>query len=103
MDPGEEYERMMGGAAPTTANGALQNSPGRWLGGDTAWTVGLATVYLGQLNDTFKKYPNIPLIPGGATIGAAVPSFVPHTVLEGKWPPADHMHPGAKEIPTDKQ
>jgi arylsulfatase A-like enzyme len=103
MDPGETYERMMGGAAPTTANGALQNSPGRWLGSDTAWTLGLATASLGQLNDTFKKYPNIPIIPGGATIGAAVPSFVPHTVLEGKWPPADNMHPGAREIPTDKQ
>jgi hypothetical protein len=58
---------------------------------------------LGQLNDTFRKYPNIPIIPGGATIGAAVPSFVPNTVLEGKWPPADNMHPAAKEIPTDKQ
>jgi arylsulfatase A-like enzyme len=102
MDPGEMYERMMGGAAPTTANGALQLSPGRWLGSDTAWTVGLATVTLDKLNETFKKYPNIPLIPGGATIGAAVPSFVPHTVLEGKWPPADNLPPGLKEIPTDK-
>ncbi len=102
MDPGETYERMMGGAAPTTANGALQLSPGRWLGGDTAWTVGLATVVLSKLNETFKKFPNIPLIPGGATIGAAVPSFVPHTVLEGKWPPSDNLPAGIEEIPTDK-
>jgi arylsulfatase A-like enzyme len=102
MDPGETYERMMGGAAPTTANGSLQLSPGRWQGGDTAWTVGLATVVLSKLNETFKKYPSIPIIPGGATIGAAVPSFVPHTVLEGKWPPSDNLPDGMKELPTDK-
>jgi arylsulfatase len=102
MDPGEQYERMMGGAAPTTANGALQNSPGRWLGGDTAWTVGLATVTLNELNETFKKYPNIPIIPGGATVGAAVPSFVSHRVFEGKWPHAKGVPQAVKEMPTEK-
>jgi len=99
MDPGEEYDRFMGGAATTSVNGALQTSPGRWLGGDTAWTAGLQTVALTRLNDTFAKYPNVPLIPGGSTIGADVPHFVPTMIFEGKLPPA---HPAAKDIPTEK-
>jgi len=99
MDPGEEYDRFMGGAAPTSVNGALQTSSGRWLGGDNAWTAALQTVALTRLNDTFAKYPNIPLIPGGSTIGADVPHFVPTKIFEGKLPSA---HPAAKEIPTDK-
>ena len=102
MDPGEHYDRFMGGAAPTSGSGAIQTSPGRWQGGDTAWTVALQTVAISQLNETFAKYPNIPLIPGGATIGSDIPSFVPNKVFEGKWPPADNMHPAAKEIPTNK-
>jgi arylsulfatase len=103
MDPGEHYDRFMGGAAPTSGSGAVQTSPGRWLGGDTAWTVALQTAAISQLNDTFAKYPNIPIIPGGATIGSDVPSFVPTKVFEGEWPAADNMHPAAKEIPVDKQ
>ena len=35
MDPGEQYDRFFGGAAPTTANGALQMSAGRWQGSDS--------------------------------------------------------------------
>ena len=99
MDPGETYDRFMGGAAPTSVNGALSTSAGRWQGGDTAWTAALQTVALTRLNDTFAKYPNVPLIPGGSTIGADVPHFLPTKIFEGKMPAA---HPAAKEIPTEK-
>jgi hypothetical protein len=102
MDPDEEYDRFMGGVSPTSANGALQTSPGRWLGGDNAWTLALVNVALNKLNATFAKYPNIPIIPGGATIGADVPSFVPTKLFEGKLPGAENAHPAAKEIPIEK-
>ena len=99
MDPGETYDRFMGGSAPTSVHGALSTSAGRWQGGDTAWTAALQTVALTQLNDTFAKYPNVPLIPGGSTIGADVPHFVPTKIFEGELPSA---HPAAKDIPTEK-
>jgi hypothetical protein len=99
MDPGETYDRFMGGSAPTSVHGALSTSAGRWQGGDTAWTAALQTVALTRLNDTFAKYPNVPLIPGGSTIGADVPHFVPTKIFEGELPSA---HPAAKDIPTEK-
>jgi arylsulfatase len=102
MDPGEEYERFMGGSAPTTASGALQNSPGRWQGGDTAWTVALVGAILEPLNQTFRDYPNVPIVPGGSTIGADVPSFHAKQVFEGEWPGADSSHEAAKDITLDK-
>jgi len=103
MDPGEEYDRFMGGASPTSGSGAVQTSPGRWQGGDTAWTLALVNVAMNKLNETFAKYPNVPIIPGGATIGAEVPSFVPTKLFEGKLPGAENAHPAVKEIPTHKQ
>jgi hypothetical protein len=101
MDPGEEYERFMGGAAPTTANGALQNSQGRWQGGDTAWTLALVGAVLEPLNQTFRDFPNIPIVPGGSTIGADVPSFHAKNVFEGAWPGADSAHEAAKDMRVD--
>jgi len=102
MDPGEEYDRFMGGASPTSASGAMQTSPGRWQGGDTAWTLALVNVAMNKLNETFAKYPNVPIIPGGATIGAEVPTFVPTKLFEGKLPAAENAHPAVKDIPTHK-
>jgi hypothetical protein len=57
---------------------------------------------MNQLNETFAKYPNVPIIPGGATIGAEVPSFVPTKLFEGSLPGAENAHPAVKEIPTEK-
>jgi hypothetical protein len=94
MDPGEQYERFMGGAAPSTANGALQNSPGRWQGGDTAWTLSMVGEALEPLNQTFRDFPNIPIVPGGSTIGADVPAFHAQTVFEGELPGADNADEG---------
>jgi len=102
MDPGETYERFMGGAAPTTANGALQNSQGRWLGGDTAWSLSLVGAVLEPLNQTFRDFPNVPIVPGGSTIGADVPSFHAQQVFEGEWPGADNAHKAAKDMTLDK-
>ena len=101
MDPGEAYDRLVGGAAPTTAVGAIQTSPGRWLGSDSGWTLAMATVVLDKLNDTFKKYPNIEIQPGGSTIGADVPSFHAKKIFEGEWDIAKGLPAAAKEIPTD--
>jgi hypothetical protein len=57
---------------------------------------------MNQLNETFAKYPNVPIIPGGATIGAEVPTFVPTKLFEGKLSSAENAHPAVKEIPTEK-
>lgn len=98
MDPGEEYDRFFGGAAPTAASGALQMSPGRWQGADGGWTLAIAGMALGKLNETFEKYPNVPIVPSGATIGAEAPSFVPHKVFLGEFP---KQHPAMKDFPAD--
>jgi hypothetical protein len=57
---------------------------------------------MNKLNATFAKYPNVPIIPGGATIGAEVPNFVATKLFEGKLPAAENAHPAVKEIPTHK-
>jgi len=98
MDPGESYDRFFNGAAPTSAGGKLQTSPGRWSGSDTSWVVALAGVGLNKLNATFAKFPNIPIIPSGATIGSDVASFVPHKVFTGEFP---KHHPAMDDVPHD--
>jgi hypothetical protein len=57
---------------------------------------------MNKLNATFAKYPNVPIIPGGATIGAEVPSFVPVKLFEGKLSGAENAPPSMKDIPTHK-
>ncbi len=98
MDPHEDYDRFFGGAAPTTALGALQTSAGRWVGDDSTWTISLATVVIEGLNKTFQDFPNVEIIPGGSTIGADVPHFHTTKMFEGEWPGADQVHEGAKEM-----
>ena len=70
--------------------------------GETAWTLALVNVAMNQLNETFAKYPNVPIIPGGATIGAEVPHFVPTKLFEGSLPGAENAHPAVKDIPMHK-
>jgi len=65
--------------------------------------VALQGVAMNKLNATFAKYPNVPIIPGGATIGAEVPNFVATKLFEGKLPAAENAHPAVKDIPTHKQ
>ena len=98
MDPHEDYDRFFGGAAPTTALGAIQTSAGRWVGDDSTWTISLATAVIEGLNKTFQDFPNVEIIPGGSTIGADVPHFHTTKMFEGEWPGADQVHDGAKEM-----
>lgn len=85
MDPGESYDMTFNGAAPKVAD-VIGTSPGRWSGQDGAWTMAIATGLITDLVDTFKKYPNIPTIPGGASIGSDLPDFIKPNVLTGEWP-----------------
>jgi arylsulfatase len=93
MDPAESYDMTFNGAAPKVGN-VIGTSPGRWSGQDGGWTGGLATLVITELIGTFKKYPNIPTIPGGASIGSDLPDFIKPNVITGEWPGAP---PAAEE------
>src|SRR5262245_21361164 len=62
MDPAEHYDMAFTGRG---ASGAYQfsKSPGRWSGQDGGWTMASGKV-MNHVVETFKKYPNIPTIPG---------------------------------------
>src|SRR4029079_13204432 len=70
-DPGENYDIVFNGAAPT--RGDFKTSPGRYAGQDNGW-IGL---YLNPLTDAFwaemKSNPNIPYKPFGAGSYEAIP------------------------------
>jgi arylsulfatase len=76
MDPGENYDMMFNGAAQPTA-GVLKSSPGRYAGADNGWTAALAEPLVVETIATFKKYPNIPTVPAGPTLGMELPEFIP--------------------------
>jgi hypothetical protein len=74
MDPGEQYDMIFNGAAPIDAR-VLSNSPGKYSGADNGWAVALSTYVVGQVSDSFKKYPNIPTALASASLGADLPEF----------------------------
>jgi arylsulfatase A-like enzyme len=75
MDPGEQYDMIFNGAAPREL-AIIATSPGRYSGSDNAWSVGYATSIVNAFTESVKKYPNIPTIPSGASIGADLPEFI---------------------------
>ncbi|MBV8569130.1 MAG: arylsulfatase [Acidobacteriaceae bacterium] len=82
MDPGEQYDMIFNGAAPRDA-GVLATSPGRYAGADNGWSVALAGYVINQVSDSFKKYPNIPTVLAGASLGADLPEFsLPNLVAQ---------------------
>ena len=85
MDPWESYDMIFNGAAPKEL-GFIGTSLGRWSGQDGAWTMALAGKVMTDIVETFKKYPNIPTVPSGATLGADIPEFARPTFLPGKEP-----------------
>jgi arylsulfatase A-like enzyme len=89
MDPGEQYDMIFNGAAPRDAS-VLGTSPGRYSGADNGWTMAIATPLINQISDTFKKYPNIPTVLAGASLGADLPQFsLPNLVIQStETPPA---------------
>jgi hypothetical protein len=72
----------------------ISTSLGRWVGGDAGWTGGFFTQVIKENIDTFKKYPNIPTVLGGASIGSDLPQFVRPNIETGKWPPGENTPPG---------
>jgi arylsulfatase A-like enzyme len=90
MDPGESYDMTFNGAAPRNL-GMISTSQGRWAGGDAGWTGGIFTQVIKENIDTFKKYPNIPTVLGGASIGSDLPQFVRPNIETGKWPPGENV------------
>jgi arylsulfatase len=70
-DPGENYDIVFNGAAPT--RGDFKTSPGRYSGQDNGW-IGL---YINPVMEAFwdeiKTHPNIPYKPFGAGSYEAIP------------------------------
>jgi arylsulfatase len=74
MDPGEQYDMIFNGVAPRDA-GVSTTSPGRYAGADNGWAVALSTYVINVVNESFNKYPNIPTVLAGASLGADLPEF----------------------------
>lgn len=64
-DPGEAYDAIFNGAAPT--RGDLRTSPGRFSGSDHGWIMVLAEPVLTQYFSELVKYPNRPTLPVGGS------------------------------------
>ena len=94
MDPAEHYDMAFNGAAPRVHN-QFGTSPGRWSGQDGAWTMAFAGKVMSDLVETFRKYPNIPTIPGGASLGSEIPEFTRPNILAGEYP---EVHPAIKAM-----
>ena len=65
------------------------------MGQDGAWTNAICGKVMGDLIETFRKYPNIPTIQGGTTLGSEIPEFVRHNILVGEYP---EVHPAIKAL-----
>ena len=76
-------------------HGQIGTSPGRWSGQDGAWTMAYAGKLMNDVVETFKQYPNIPTIPGGASLGSEIPEFVRPNILAGEYP---EVHPAIKAL-----
>ncbi len=59
-DPGECYDMVFNGAAPT--RGDLKTSPGRFSGADHGWVCVLTEPYLTQFFGELALYPNRPTL-----------------------------------------
>ena len=69
-DPGENYDVMFRGAAPT--RGDLRTSPGRYSGEDHGWAVSLFQPYMEQFFGELAMYPNRPTIPSAGSMNQLV-------------------------------
>ncbi len=65
-DPGEQYDMIFNGAAPT--RGDLRTSPGRFSGSDHGWISVLSQPVMDQFFSELVRYPNRPTLP---TAGSA--------------------------------
>lgn len=69
-DPGEAYDAIFNGAAPT--RGDLKTSPGRFSGEDHGWICALVQPYMFQFFSELVKYPNRPTIPSAGSTNLMV-------------------------------
>ena len=69
-DPGEQYDMMFRGAAPT--RGELRTSPGRYSGEDHGWMSIVIGPYTSQFFAELVKYPNRPTIPSAGSMDQLV-------------------------------
>jgi hypothetical protein len=72
--------RHLLGAAPSTA-GVLKGSPGNYAGHDNGWAMALVGPVINNFVESMRKYPNIPTIPGGGSIGSDLPEFMPPNLM----------------------
>ncbi len=72
-DPGEQYDAVFNGAAPT--RGDLRTSPGRYSGEDHGWIVELAQPYFEQFFGELLTCPNRPTIPTAGSTSQLVNQF----------------------------
>jgi arylsulfatase len=71
QDPGEQYDIIFNGAAPT--RGDLKSSPGRYSGQDNAWIGVYMNPYLFPFFEEMKTHPNIPYKPWGMGLDRVIP------------------------------
>ena len=70
-DPGENYDIVFNGAAPT--RGDFKTSPGRYSGEDNGWIGLYINPPMDQLWEEIKTHPNIPYKPFGAGTYEQIP------------------------------
>ncbi len=70
-DPGEQYDILFNGAAPT--RGDFKSSPGRYAGADHGWTLMYAQAVMARHFGELKKCPNRPGAPGGGGLYEMIP------------------------------
>jgi len=101
MDPGEQYDMVFNGAAPRDA-GVMATSPGRYSGADNGWTMALVSPIITEVSETFKKYPNIPTILSGASLGSDLPEFtLPNLVAPSGAPSSIALATVSLEVITE--
>ena len=71
-DPGENYDIVFNGAAPT--RGDFKTSPGRYSGQDNGWIGLYINPVTMQFWDEMETHPNIPYKPFGAGSYEQIPS-----------------------------
>jgi arylsulfatase A-like enzyme len=72
-DPGEQYDAVFNGAAPT--RGDLKTSPGRFSGEDHGWIVELSQPYFDQFFSELMTCPNRPTLPTAGSMSELVNEF----------------------------
>jgi arylsulfatase len=70
-DPGEQYDILFNGAAPT--RGDLKSSPGRFSGSDNGWIALYVGGAAAQFFEELKRFPNVPYKPYGPGFTEMIP------------------------------